>query len=62
MDKQNTVEGNEHRPGKYLSGQPSFQGSWGVEIKMSKTETEFSVYDTENHRLEQSDHNVSFVS
>lgn len=33
-----------------------------VEIKMSKTETEFSVYDTENHKLEQSDWNTSFVS
>lgn len=34
----------------------------GVEIKTSKTETEFSVYDTENRRLEQSDRNASFVS
>lgn len=31
-----------------------------VEIKVSKTE--FSVYDTENHKLEQSDQNTSFVS
>lgn len=34
----------------------------GVEIKMPKTETEFSVYDIENHRLGQSDRNASFVS
>lgn len=34
----------------------------GIKIIMLKTETEFSVYDTENHRLEQSDWNASFVS
>jgi len=34
----------------------------GVEIKMSKTEKEYSVYNTENHRLEPSDRNASFVS
>lgn len=62
LDKQDTGEGNEHRPGKYLSGQPNIQCSWGLGIKMSKTEAEFSVYDTENHSLEQSDRKVSFVS